>query len=282
MTLMKIKAFAPAKVNRFLHIIGRRSDGYHELQTIFERINYGDTLDFSLRDDSEIGFVVKNDSEALKVPVFDLDNDKNLVVRAANLLRAFAKADEKGVDILLLKKIPIGAGLGGGSSDAATTLLALNRLWNLNLSKAQLAEIGLQLGADVPFFILEQSAWGEGIGEKLTPIFLEPSWFLVVVPQASIATQAIFTDPQLTCDTPPCKLDLSLVETGHNDCEAVARRLSPEVGEVIDTLAEFTKPQMTGTGSCVFAVFETKEAISEVILKLPKSWRYFIAETFTK
>jgi 4-diphosphocytidyl-2-C-methyl-D-erythritol kinase len=274
-----MRYLAPAKLNRFLHIVGRRADGYHELQTIFQRINYNDTLEFRLRKDNQIQFELKIDLDAIKPPANHLMNGTNSVVQAATLLRSFAERDEKGVDIILTKKIPVGAGLGGGSSDAATTLTALNQLWALDLSKMQLASIGLQIGADVPFFIFEQSAWGVGVGEKLTPITLPSSWFLVIVPEVSIATIDIFRNPELKRDTAIVEPDLTLLETGHNDCEPIARRLYPEVEEVMNILSKWVKPRMTGTGSCVFAVFETEEAAHSLAAQLPSSLRYFVAES---
>jgi 4-diphosphocytidyl-2-C-methyl-D-erythritol kinase len=271
--------FAPAKLNRFLHIIGRREDGYHELQTIFQRINYGDTLEFTLRNDNEINFKIKMDPEILKPTPTNFTNEINIVVQAATLLRSFSNLENQGVDITLIKKIPIGAGLGGGSSDAASTLLALKQLWNINLPKEKLSEIGLSLGADVPFFILEQDAWGEGVGEKLIPIILPKAWFLVVVPKANISTVEIYTYPLLTRDTPALAQDISLIEKGHNDCEAVAKRLYPEVAEVIETLSRFTKARLTGSGSCVFVALETEQDALELVKKIPPEWRYFLAES---
>jgi 4-diphosphocytidyl-2-C-methyl-D-erythritol kinase len=274
-----MRYFAAAKLNRFLHIVGRRSDGYHELQTIFQRINYCDTLDFKWRQDHEIHFQLKIDPDAIKPCAAELGDQINLVEKAAHLLLSFCHKKVAGVDIILTKKIPVGAGLGGGSSDAATTLLALNQLWVLNLSKEELMALGLQLGADVPFFMLEQSAWGEGVGEKLTPLTLPQAWFLVVVPEVSISTVTIFSDPALKRDTPVVQQDRALLEIGHNDCEPVVRRLYPEVAEVIDVLSTFSPARMTGSGACVFAVFEQKAAAEAVALKLPAVWRYFIAES---
>jgi 4-diphosphocytidyl-2-C-methyl-D-erythritol kinase len=270
MKMAKHTYFAPAKINRFLHIVGRRSDGYHELQTIFQRINYGDILQFNVRKDGEITLEIQQDAAILKPQALSSSLDSNSVLQAASSLQSLMTT-KQGVDITLTKKIPVGAGLGGGSSDAATTLMALNQLWNLNLSKKKLIEIGLPLGADIPFFILEQSAWGEGVGEKLTPIILPKSWFLVVVPQCSISTIEVFKDPSLKRDTPLQPLDLQsislLIQNNHNDCAPVARRLYPEVNQVIETLSEFVKPRMTGTGSCVFAVFE-RELATEAIQPL--------------
>tara|TARA_R110000868_G_scaffold380784_1_gene646936 strand:- start:107328 stop:108188 length:861 start_codon:yes stop_codon:yes gene_type:complete len=259
---------APAKLNRFLHIIGQRSDGYHLLQTIFQFIDFSDQLTFTLRKDHEI---------TVNTDVTEIANKNNLVVRAAQLLQQ-SDAERMGVDIIIDKKIPIGGGLGGGSSDAATTLLALNKLWDLNLSIDQLCEIGLQIGADVPVFVRGKTAWADGVGELLTTMELPETWFTVIVPPVHIATAEIFCDNKLTRDTAICTISPSLVETGHNDCERIVRKRYPEVGKALDWLSKHAQARMTGTGGCIFANFDDMATALDVVEQLPKEFSGFVAK----
>ncbi|MDO9477013.1 MAG: 4-(cytidine 5'-diphospho)-2-C-methyl-D-erythritol kinase [Pseudohongiella sp.] len=250
---------APAKLNLFLHITGRRPDGYHLLQTVFQLLDYGDDLRFSLRDDSQI--ILKCDS-------LELATDNNLVLRAAHLLRTHTGATQ-GVDIDLQKRIPTGAGLGGGSSDAATTLVALNELWQCKLDRHALAELGLRLGADVPVFVKGQSAWAEGVGELLQPVSLPALYYLVLSPACHVSTATIFSHQELTRDTRAIKMAAFLAGQSQNDCEMLVRRLYPEVNAALEWLGKFAPARMTGTGSSIFAGFIDEASAREVLLKLP-------------
>ncbi|MDP3517498.1 MAG: 4-(cytidine 5'-diphospho)-2-C-methyl-D-erythritol kinase [Pseudohongiella sp.] len=250
---------APAKLNLFLHITGRRPDGYHLLQTVFQLLDYGDDLRFSLRDDSQI--ILNCDS-------LELATDDNLVLRAAHLLRAHTGATQ-GVDIDLQKRIPTGAGLGGGSSDAATTLVALNELWQCKLDRQALAELGLRLGADVPVFVKGQSAWAEGVGELLQPVSLPALYYLVLSPACHVSTATIFSHQELTRDTRAIKMAAFLAGQSQNDCEMLVRRLYPEVNAALEWLGKFAPARMTGTGSSIFAGFSDEASAREVLLKLP-------------
>jgi 4-diphosphocytidyl-2-C-methyl-D-erythritol kinase len=258
---------APAKLNLLLHIIGRREDGYHELQTLFQFLTFGDWLYFDLRPDGEVRLA----GEPAGVPAA-----ADLCVRAAALLQE-ATGSSAGVTVYNDKRLPPGGGLGGGSSDAATVLMVLNRLWGLDLSLDELAELGLRLGADVPVFVHGQAAWGEGVGEILTPVTLPEPWFLVVNPGVSISTAAIFSDPGLTRDTPRTKIPDLLAGAGSNDCEAVVRRSYPEVAAVLDWLNLYAPARMTGTGGCVFAAFASAADAKVVAEQVPASWTSFVA-----
>lgn len=250
---------APAKLNLFLHITGQREDGYHYLQTVFQLLDYGDELSFSLRDDDEI---------RLHCNKPELDGEDNLVMQAARLLREQCDA-QQGVDIDLNKHIPAGGGLGGGSSDAATTLVALNQLWQCGLSCEQLAGLGLSLGADVPVFVNARSAWAEGIGENLTPILLPSLYYLVLTPACHVSTSVIFSHEELTRDTRPIKMAAFLAGQSQNDCEMLVRRLYPEVNAALEWLSQFAPARMTGTGSSVFAGFEDEASARAVLAQLP-------------
>ncbi|NNG12759.1 MAG: 4-(cytidine 5'-diphospho)-2-C-methyl-D-erythritol kinase [Halobacteria archaeon] len=258
---------APAKLNLFLHITGRRADGYHTLQTVFQFLDYGDRLYFEVREDAAIH---RHGGPAGLAPAADL------CVRAARLLQQHA-GSRKGIDIYNEKIIPTGGGLGGGSSDAATCLVVLNRLWGLDLDSIELAALGLQLGADVPVFIHGQAAWAEGVGEILTPVTLPEPWYLVVNPAVSISTADIFSDVELTRDTPGMTIRDFLSGGGHNDCETVVRCRYPEVGAVIDWLNGYATARMTGTGGCVFATFETEARARTVERQVPQEWSRFVA-----
>ncbi|KPQ23676.1 MULTISPECIES: 4-(cytidine 5'-diphospho)-2-C-methyl-D-erythritol kinase [unclassified Halomonas] len=243
---------APAKLNRLLHITGRREDGYHRLQTLFQIVNLCDQLTLSARDDGIIQLISR-------VPgVADSDN---LIVRAARLLQQ-ASGTRQGATLALDKKLPMGGGLGGGSSDAATTLLGLNVLWQLGFSLDELAQLGLQLGADVPVFVYGRSAWAEGVGEQLTPVMLDTPWFVIIHPGVSVSTPAVFKDPQLTRDSRPITMARALqggASEWRNDCEAVVKQRYPAIAETLDWLSQHAPSRLTGTGACVFAAFENAQ-----------------------
>lgn len=258
---------APAKLNLMLRITGRRPDGYHELQTVFQFLDFGDCLAFSPRDDSKVQRV----NDLAGVPA-----EQDLAVRAARLLQAETRC-RLGVDILIDKRIPMGGGLGGGSSDAATTLVALNALWNLNMSPRELARLGLRLGADVPVFIHGTAAWGEGVGERLQVIDLLEPWYVVITPDCAVPTADVFTDPELTRDSPPIKIADFLSVGGGNDCLAVVRRRYPRVAATLDWLECHGAAQLTGTGSSVFAAFPDESSAVRVLQELPAEWAGFVA-----
>ena len=253
---------APAKLNLFLHVTGRRTDGYHELQTVFQLLDFGDELAFTPRADGRV---------LLRAPLPGVAPDDDLTVRAARLLQR-ASGCTRGVDIALDKRLPLGGGLGGGSSDAATTLVALNRLWGLGLDTAALAGLGRELGADVPVFVHGHSAWAEGIGERLTPLALPPRWYLVLVPACHVATAEIFKAPELTRDSMPIKMPDFLAGRTRNDCQPVVVGRHPEVAEALAVLGG--RGRMSGTGACVFAAFDDAESARNA---LPAGWRGFVA-----
>lgn len=257
---------APAKLNLFLRVLGRRPDGYHDLQTAFQFLDYGDTLDFAIRADGQI---CRHDG----VP--RLEESRDMVVRAARLLRSTIGSGE-GADIRVGKRIPVGGGLGGGSSDAATTLVALNRLWRCGLDVGTLAELGARLGADVPVFVHGHSAWAEGIGDRLTPVEFPQKWYLVIHPGVSVETAGIFSAPELTRNSPPIKISRFLSGGDRNDCTAVVRARYPEVGRALDWLGDYGDARMTGTGACVFAAFDDSERAGAVLEKVPPEWRGFV------
>lgn len=261
---------APAKLNRMLHIIGRRADGYHELQTLFQFLDHGDELRLSPRDDGTIH---------LSPSLPGVPDASNLVVRAARLLQAETGCS-KGVDIHLTKRLPLGGGLGGGSSNAATTLLGLNHLWQLGLSIARLAELGLQLGADVPVFVHGHAAWAEGVGERLVPVSLDTPWFVVVCPGIEISTAAVFGAPQLTRNTSPITMARALqggASSWRNDCEATVRQLYPPVAEALDWLGSRVPSMLTGSGSCLFARLDTEIAARQLLADIPAGYTAFVA-----
>jgi 4-diphosphocytidyl-2-C-methyl-D-erythritol kinase len=263
---------APAKLNLFLHVVGRRGDGYHLLQSVFTLIDLCDRLRFRVRADGRIARV--ND-----VPNIPMDED--LAVRAARLLKE-ASGVSQGVDIELEKRIPVGGGLGGGSSDAATVLLALNGLWNTGFEREALAEIGAGLGADVPFFIFGRSAWAEGIGDRLKAIDVPARWYAVLTPPVGVPTQAVYTAPELTRNTEPLKMeDFSAQPTDsrfHNDLQSVVTARFPEVRDHLAWLRQHGEARMTGSGSCVFAGFASREAAQGVIDALPPPMKGFVAQ----
>lgn len=264
---------APAKLNLFLHITGQRADGYHLLQTVFQFLDYGDELSFQLRADGEIHRLTE---------VRDVPETDDLTVRAARALQQAAGLSQ-GVDIIINKRLPMGGGVGGGSSDAATTLVALNHLWQAGMSLDQLAAIGLELGADVPVFVRGQAAFAEGVGEQLEAIELPESWFLVVKPPVHVSTAEIFTDPQLTRNSQAIKIcDLQTGAIGidelSNVCEPIATRHYPQIAEAINYLKRFGAARMTGTGACVYVAFNNEADARQALIELPQHWHSFVAK----
>jgi 4-diphosphocytidyl-2-C-methyl-D-erythritol kinase len=263
---------APAKLNLFLHVTGRRADGYHLLQSAFRLLDWGDTLDFALRDDGRI----RRLNALPGVP-----EEADLVVRAARHLQQ-ASACKLGVDITVHKRLPMGGGLGGGSSDAATTLMALNRLWNTGLDHDQLRTLGLKLGADVPFFIFGRDAFVEGVGEVLQALDLPPAHYVIIAPAISVPTAEIFSSPDLTRNTPAVKVrDLTLSRT-FNDLQPVACALYPEVAEAISWLERFAPTRMTGSGACVFAVVDSVAHAEQIVAQCPPRWRAWQAASLVR
>jgi 4-diphosphocytidyl-2-C-methyl-D-erythritol kinase len=262
---------APAKLNLFLHIVGRRPDGYHELQTCFQFIDLCDEIEINVRADGDI-------RRTTDIPGVSLEAD--LCIRAAKALRQSAGVSQ-GAEIRLVKRIPIGGGLGGGSSDAATCLVALNRLWRINWPVAKLAELGLQLGADVPVFVHGRAAWAEGVGERLTPLYppLAPpeTNYLILKPNVFVSTAQVFQDPELTRNSPPITIHGFLASGGRNDCLGVVRRRYPEVAQALDWLSLFGSARLTGTGACVFLACETMDIGREIMRKLPPGMEGFLA-----
>ena len=250
---------APAKLNLFLHITGRRADGYHDLQTVFQFLDQADELHFRLRDDDAI---------TLAPDIPGVPADSNLIVRAARLLQAETGC-RLGADIRLDKRLPMGGGLGGGSSDAATTLLALNTLWQTGLDLDQLATLGLRLGADVPVFARGFSAWAEGVGERLQAIDIPEPWYVVLCPSAEVSTAAAFGHPELTRNTAPITIRAFQTGAGRNDFEHVVRQLAPPVDEALTWLARHGAARMTGTGACVFLACATREQAAGILAKSP-------------
>ncbi len=249
---------APAKINLFLHVTGRRADGYHDLQTLFQILDWGDELRFTINDKGCISRCCNIDS---------IPEEEDICVRAARLLRQSC-AVNNGVHIDLTKRIPAGAGLGGGSSDAATTLLVLNRLWGCGLTLRQLAELGLQLGADVPVFIHGRSAWAEGRGEHLQAVNLGQRHYVLVFPEFGISTAQVFNHPELKRDTAAVEMQVTGRTTGANDCEAVARKMYPELAAIMQDLQPWGRPRMSGTGSTVFLEFADKKAANSAASEL--------------
>lgn len=261
---------APAKLNRLLHITGRRADGYHDLQTLFQFLDIGDTLTLCSREDGAIRL-------APRLP--GVEAEDNLVVRAARLLQAESGC-RLGADIHLDKHLPLGGGLGGGSSDAATTLLGLDALWELGFDTTRLASLGLSLGADVPVFVHGHAAWAEGVGERLTPVELDTPWFVVVHPGVTVSTPAVFGAPQLTRHTPPITMARALqggAASWRNDCEPTVRMLYPEVAQVLDWLMTRAPSMLTGTGACVFARLGSEPQADRLLAEVPDGWQAFKA-----
>ncbi len=270
---------APAKLNLFLHVVGRRSDGYHLLQSLFRLVDRGDTLRFAPREDGRIHRAS---------PLAGVPEESDLCVRAARLLQEVSGC-EQGADITLEKRLPLGGGLGGGSSDAATVLLALNRLWGLRWRRERLQELGLRLGADVPFFIFGRSAFAEGVGEALLPVDLPPAWYLVIEPPVSVATTEIFAAPNLTRNTKPIKMaDFSAGWGaswgaswgglfGQNSLEPVVCERYPEVARALAWLRQHAKARMTGSGACVFAPFAAEQDARAILARMPEDMNGWVA-----
>lgn len=259
---------APAKLNLFLHITGRRADGYHLLQTLFIFLDYGDTIHLTLRHDGIIRRVAGNES----VPELT-----DLMIRAAQLLQQHT-GTTLGVDIAIEKVLPMGGGLGGGSSDAATVLRGLDKLWQCHLTLDELALLGLQLGADVPVFVRGQAAWAEGVGELLTPVSAPEKWYLVVVPDAHVNTREIFSNPLLTRNCEPITMATFLTGSTQNVFEPVVRKLHQNINQTFEVLNLYSKPRLTGSGACVFAEFDTQTQAIQIKQKLPSSWNTFVAQ----
>ncbi len=258
---------APAKLNLMLRVLGRRPDGYHQLQTVFQFLEFGDELFFAPRRDGRI-----RRRHALP----GVGHQDDLTVRAARCLQR-ATGTDRGVEVRLVKRVPMGGGLGGGSSDAATTLVALNALWGLGLEVGELARLGRALGADVPVFVHGHAAWAEGIGEQLTPLELAEPWYVVVVPSCSVSTAEIFSDPRLTRDSQSITIPDFLAGAADNDCTAAVCRRHPEVARALGWLAGFAQARLTGTGGCVFAAFGEVGRAREVAARAPAPWRAFVA-----
>lgn len=262
---------APAKLNLFLHITGRRADGYHCLQTVFCLLDRCDVLHFYPRQDEHI---------VLRQLLPGVEREDDLCFRAARLLQ-HVMGRQQGVEIALEKRLPMGGGLGGGSSDAATVLMALNQLWGCGLSRDELQTLGLRLGADVPFFIFGESAFAQGIGEELVRVDLPQRWYLVLEPPVSVPTALIFSDPNLCRNTPPLSRGDWQPGAGHNDLEAVACRLFPVIQTYLDWLATFSPARMTGSGACVFAEFDDPDEAHAVLDRLPSTMRGWVTTTLS-
>ncbi|HSP32495.1 MAG TPA: 4-(cytidine 5'-diphospho)-2-C-methyl-D-erythritol kinase [Halomonas sp.] len=267
---MPITLPAPAKLNRMLHIVGRRNDGYHSLQTLFQIIDLCDYLTFTPRNDGEIH---------LTSELSGVSHDENLVVRAARLLQQ-TSGTSSGATLSIEKQLPMGGGLGGGSSNAATVLVGLNHLWQLGFSLEALAQLGLQLGADVPVFVHGHSAWAEGVGEQLTPVTLDTPWFVIIHPGISVSTPSVFQDPQLTRDSRPITMARALqggAPEWRNDCEAVVKERYPPIAEALDWLAQHAPSRLTGTGACLFAAFETPQRAEAIAQLAGQRWPTWVA-----
>ncbi|WP_462171244.1 4-(cytidine 5'-diphospho)-2-C-methyl-D-erythritol kinase [Pseudoalteromonas xiamenensis] len=259
---------APAKLNLFLHINGKRADGYHELETLFTLLDFGDELTFEANEKGSV---------TIEGAPSDINLADNLIFKAAQMLRPYT-AQTSGAHIVLNKRLPMGGGVGGGSSDAATTLLALNELWNCQLNVSELANLGVKLGADVPVFVRGLSAHAQGIGENLLPVSLSEKFYLVVSPGVHVSTAAIFGHPDLPRDTPKLSEGWSMENT-RNDCEVLVKKLYPEVEKTLEWLLKYAPSKMTGTGACCFAEFTSREAAERVLQTLPENWQGFVAKS---
>lgn len=258
---------APAKLNLMLRIVGQREDGYHLLQTVFQFIDWCDFISFAWLETSEV---------VLTKPLPGVPPSVDLTVRAARLLQQVTGV-RRGVRITLDKRLPMGGGLGGGSSDAATVLVALNALWNLGLTEEELIGLGVQLGADVPVFIKGVAAWAEGVGERLTPLDLPEPWYVIVVPSCRVATAEIFAAPDLTRNSPPVTIVEFLAGEQANDCLPVVQRMYPEVAAALEALSGYGKARLTGTGACVFAAFSEQKEAQAAVEALSHKWQAFLA-----
>ena len=258
---------SPAKLNLFLHITGRREDGYHELQTLFQFIDLCDTLDFAL---------TRNNQITISPIIAQLPTEDNLVYKAAKILTPYKKDPSFGIDITLTKQLPMGGGIGGGSSNAATALLALNVLWECHLSLAELAKLGVKLGADIPVFVMGFAAFAQGVGEQLQPVELETPYFLIIKPDCHVSTGQIFTDKHLTRDTPPIKISHALTLGGRNDCLNVVIKHNPEVNDAYLWLKNHGDAKLTGTGACLFLAFDNMHDAERVRLSTPTKWQSWV------
>jgi len=258
----------PAKLNIFLYINGKRPDGYHELQTLFQFLDFGDWLHIKVRDDGKINLISS---------IADLKVEDNLIYRAATLLQQHTNTP-LGADLELDKILPIGGGVGGGSSNAATALVALNYLWKTGLTTEELAKLGLMLGADVPIFVHGKAAFAEGVGEQITYCEAPEKWYLVLKPNVSISTAVVFSDPDLPRNTPKKPLQQLLQEKYANDCEKVVRDHYSEVEELLNWLVEYAPARLTGTGACVFAEFNDEQSAQLVLQAKPKNCFGFVAK----
>lgn len=258
---------APAKLNLMLRIVGRREDGYHLLQTVFQFVDLCDFISFSW---------LKTPEVILAKPLPGVPQDLDLTVRAARLLQEVTGV-RRGVRILVDKRLPMGGGLGGGSSDAATVLVALNALWNLRLSEEVLIGLGVRLGADVPVFIKGVAAWAEGVGERLVPLDLPEPWYVILVPPCQVATARVFASPDLTRNNPPVTISEFLAGEQANDCLPVVERMHPEVAAALEALSAYAKARLTGTGACVFAAFADKIEAEAVVEALKPKWQVYLA-----
>ncbi|RLA46703.1 MAG: 4-(cytidine 5'-diphospho)-2-C-methyl-D-erythritol kinase [Gammaproteobacteria bacterium] len=263
---------APAKLNLFLHVIGRRADGYHDIQTLFQLLDYSDELTFEARADKTITVTTYNEQ---------FDPQTNLVTLAAQQLQRQSSC-QQGANISLLKRLPLGGGLGGGSSDAATTLIGLNKLWKLGYNRDDLAKIGVKLGADVPIFVYGHTAWADGIGDVLSAVKMPDLWYLVLAPNCQVSTAAIFNDEELTRNAPPITIRAFREHGADNSCQIVVEKRYPEVKAVRLWLSKYAAAQMTGTGSCVFASFTDQAQAAAVLAEKPEQWRGFIARGVNK
>jgi 4-diphosphocytidyl-2-C-methyl-D-erythritol kinase len=271
--MQSLTAPAPAKLNLFLHVTGRRADGRHRLETLFVALDYGDTIDLAVRADG----VIRRAGGWAGAP-----EDEDLALRAARALKA-ASGSPLGADVAVTKRIPVGGGLGGGSSDAASVLLGLNRLWSLGLPRGRLAEIGLALGADVPFFLFGAPAFGSGVGEVLRAVTLPATWVAVIAPPVAVSTASIFAAPELTRDTPSAKMDVFSEGYGRNDLEPAACARHPEIAAALAGLRRRSPhARMTGSGSSVFASFASGEQAEDAVLARPPGTRGFVARTLSR
>ncbi|KAF8267931.1 4-diphosphocytidyl-2-C-methyl-D-erythritol kinase [Lactarius quietus] len=280
--MTQITVNAPAKLNLFVHVTGRRPNGYHDIQTVFQILDYSDELHITPRDDDRLSLSCVRDCSLSLIDATtfaDLDTPNNLILRAARTLQEASNTQNKGADIILRKRIPVGGGHGGGSADAAATLIALNHLWGLGLSRAELATIGGRLGADIPAMTLARSAWAEGTGEVLTPLALPRRVFLVIYPSVCALTGPVFSHPDLVRSTP--RISREDYENGtattRNDLQPVAEALYPSIAAAVRWLSQFSPAYMSGTGSCVFAGFDNRDDAGSVLKQVPEPWGAFVA-----
>ncbi|MBU3022576.1 4-(cytidine 5'-diphospho)-2-C-methyl-D-erythritol kinase [Aestuariibacter sp. A3R04] len=259
---------SPAKLNLFLHILGRYENGYHQLQTLFQLLNVGDELAFRINDSGKI---------TLSPSLTGVKDEDNLVVRAARLLQQYAKV-AKGANIFLKKQLPMGGGIGGGSSNAATTLVVLNKMWQCGLSTQALARLGLSLGADVPVFVNGATGFAGGVGETISPVALPEKWYAVINPGVHVSTANIFSEPTLPRDTPAIAWEDYSFDSTRNDCQSIVCKMHPEVANLLQWLVHYAPSRMTGTGACVFAVFDNEASAQKVVNILPEHWNGFVAK----